>query len=341
MSFTDFLNSIVGIAFFGATLHIGKYPYPSWGGKAVCHLQGTLYPFLAMTTFYILGLLTYERYRAIVVNKRIDQRKAIQSVGLVSVVLLFYSSLPWISQDKIGYNSLKATGAACFCGGGEGKFEQDIIIFINVCFFSITMMAMVYFYGKIYFHIKKIFTSVAVKSSRDEEEAGGGDKVGGGGVGARVRGNIAGAPLHLNTTRLITSVLASLAQTSQQKKKGTPKERKILYQFIVITLFFIGCWAVLATQWLLNSLGGMFIYEPHMDGWTGFGCHLNSALNPFIYGAMNKGLRNAMYDVLPEGLSHWLYQKTYGAPEKAKKERIASTSRVMTDDQSEENEENE
>ena len=98
---------------------------------------------------------------------------------------------------------------------------------------------------------------------------------------------------------------------------------------------------MLATQWLLNTLGGMFIYEPHMDGWSGFGCHLNSALNPFIYGAMNKGLRNAMYDVFPEGLSHWLYKKTYGAPEKAKKERIASTSMVMTDDQSEENEENE
>ena len=294
MSLTDFVNSLLGLFYFGATLALGKYPVGE--GKVFCHLQGTLYPALAMTTFYILGLLTYERYRVIVVNKKIDQKKCLQSVALVFFVLLIYSALPWLTDDKIGNDELKATGAACYCGGGEGKFEHDAILFTNVCLFSITIAVMVSFYAKIYYHIKKVFTSV---KSGDEEEAVG----------------------------------------KKKKKGGTPKEVKILYQFIFITAFFLCCWAALATQWLLNSLGGMFIYEPHLDGLVGFGCHLNSAFNPVIYGAMNKTLRNAMYDVLPETLSHWMYEKTYGKTGHAKNERALSTSMANSDDASGESEE--
>ena len=51
MAVTDFLNSLLGTVMFGITWTQGHYPRQKWAG----HLQGTLYPSLAMTTFYILG----------------------------------------------------------------------------------------------------------------------------------------------------------------------------------------------------------------------------------------------------------------------------------------------
>jgi len=77
-------------------------------------------------------------------------------------------------------------------------------------------------------------------------------------------------------------------------------------------------------MWLLNSLFGVFIYNTHIDGVVGFCCHLNSALNPLIYGIMNKSLRNAMYDMLPEKLGQFLYNKTYGKGDKARIQKTIS-----------------
>jgi len=76
-----------------------------------------------MTTFYILGLLTFERYRMIVINKKIDQKKALKSVLGVYLCLTIWAALPWITNNKFGRDELKANGSACFCGGGEGKVE--------------------------------------------------------------------------------------------------------------------------------------------------------------------------------------------------------------------------
>ena len=141
MSVTDFMNSILGFVYFGLTMAYGKYP---GGGKMwVCHLQGIIYPSLAMTTFYILGLLTYERYRAIVVNKHVNKQRALKSVGVVWTILFIYSGLPWFTSNTFGRDELKATGAACFVGGGEGIFHEDMFIFINVCLFLITTVVMV------------------------------------------------------------------------------------------------------------------------------------------------------------------------------------------------------
>ena len=56
LSITDIGMSLVGVIFFPTNLSSDGV----WGRK-FCHAQGTLYAFLSMTTFFILGLITYDR----------------------------------------------------------------------------------------------------------------------------------------------------------------------------------------------------------------------------------------------------------------------------------------
>ena len=125
-----------------------------------------------MTTFYILGLLTYERYCVLVKNKPINQKKAFTSVAIVYVILCIYSALPWITDNKIGRDELKSNGGAVFVGGGEGVIGHDFVITFNVFLFSIASGVMIYFYARIYFHIKSVFGKMRV-----EPEKGGKKKV--------------------------------------------------------------------------------------------------------------------------------------------------------------------
>ncbi|GMH63660.1 hypothetical protein TL16_g03772 [Triparma laevis f. inornata] len=298
MSMTDWANSLLGFMMFGATYVMGHFPRQAWA----CHLMGFLYPTLAMTTFYILGLLTYERFCVLVKNKPINKKKAYLSVQVVFVLLGIYSALPWITNNAVGRDELKAHGGACFVGGGEGVIEQDWMILFNVVLFMITAAVMIYFYARIYLHIKAIFGKTAARVAPADEQSPGSPPSPGG----------------------------RRDSTTKKKKKEASKETKILYQFIVITAFFLGCWCVLAVVWLVGSLFGVIVYNPHVDGWVGFTCHLNSSCNPLIYGAMNKNLRNAMFDMFPEGLKHILYSKTYGSEVKAS--IMKTTSQHLTDD---------
>ena len=158
--------------------------------------------------------------------------------------------------------------------------------------FATTSGVMIYFYAQIYFHIRRVFGKMANPKVQPAEETAGRKK---------------------------------------KKKKSDGKEKKILMQFIVITMFFLSCWAVLAVSWVLSGFFGVVVYEPHIDGFVGFCCHLNSSANPIVYGAMNKSLRNAMLDIFPKWLRSRMYNMIYGK-KVARAESLKSISTVEEDD---------
>jgi len=111
-------------------------------------------------------------------------------------------------------------------------------------------------------------------------------------------------------------------KAKEKAKESKAKEKAIMVQFIVITMFFLSCWTVLALIWIANIFG-FFVYNQVCDTIVSFGCHSCSMGNPIIYGVMNKKLRNAMFDTLPSWLGDVLYSKTYGK-EKLKTEKVTS-----------------
>ena len=147
-------------------------------------------------------------------------------------------------------NELSATGALCIVQAGFGVIQYDLVVGINVLFFATVLTAMVFWYSKIYFHLKAVFA----KAKNPSED------------------------------------------------KGSNIEGQILIQFLVITLFFLGCWACLAFMWALGTFG-VKIYDEWYETVAQLTCHLNSALNPVIYGVMNKKLRAAMFSVAPKWLA--------------------------------------
>lgn len=100
-------------------------------------------------------------------------------------------------------NELSATGTLCIVQGGFGLIQYDLVVGINVIFFATVLSAMIFWYSKIYFHLKAVFS----KAKNPKED------------------------------------------------KGVNIERQILIQFLVITLFFLGCWACLALMWALATFG--------------------------------------------------------------------------------------
>jgi hypothetical protein len=163
---------------------------------------------------------------------------------------------------------------------------------------------MVYFYAKIYFHIKSIFRNSGVVAPSLPE--------------AKPRKQ-------------------SNGNANQKSKEESTKNREketnaILWQFIIITMFFLGCWSLLAFIWILNSVFGVFVYNSTIDGVIGLSCHLNSAVNPVIYGFMNKKIRNAMFDQLPFGMKDYAYSTMYSNTSTAAKEKMESKHASTVDD---------
>ena len=123
LAITDISMSVAGVVFFGVTTLNDGFP-----GKWFCHLQGTTYPFLAMTTFFVLGIITYDRYKLLIHNRPLYRGDAFRMSGIASLLFLGWGAMPWITNDEIGFDEIKKTGLACFVTGGQGIFKHDIVI---------------------------------------------------------------------------------------------------------------------------------------------------------------------------------------------------------------------
>lgn len=95
MAATDIGMSVIGVIFSSVVVAEGCYP-----GVLPCQIQGIMYPTLAMSTFSILLVLTYERFRKIVENKQFLKRQANKAIlGLVAVVTV-WSMVPVLSGNR-------------------------------------------------------------------------------------------------------------------------------------------------------------------------------------------------------------------------------------------------
>ena len=71
-----------------------------------------------------------------------------------------------------------------------------------------------------------------------------------------------------------------------------------MMQFIVITMFLLSCWLLLAVKWCVALLFNYRFYNAYYDQIGNISCHICSSCNPIIYGVFNLKLRKEMAKVL-------------------------------------------
>ena len=155
LSSCDLICSLNGGIIFSISLALGKFP-----SAIVCALQSVLYPWIACFSFFVLLILTYERYRVMKVQKPLNQKKAKAVTFAAFFLILGWASLPVITDGNFGKIELKAMGGACYCGGGDGEIGADSYVFLNVSYFSVCISAMTWCYYQLYTHIRNVFSKV-------------------------------------------------------------------------------------------------------------------------------------------------------------------------------------
>ena len=160
LSITDIGMSLVGCVFFPVNLSSDGV----WGRK-FCHMQGNLYVFLSCTTFFILGLITYDRYTLLIKNRPLSRHAAIQlSIG-AAVFFFAVGALPWITGNSIGMDSVKSFGLACYADGGLGIAGHDTVVAFLDSVFMVIFWGMVWMYYKIFAHLREVFRNSVDKDS--------------------------------------------------------------------------------------------------------------------------------------------------------------------------------
>ena len=95
MAMTDIGMSIIGVIFPVLVVVTGHYL-----GVLFCQLQGIMYPSLAMSTFSILLVLTYERFRKIVANKQFQKEQANKAIAALVAGVTVWSMVPVLSGNR-------------------------------------------------------------------------------------------------------------------------------------------------------------------------------------------------------------------------------------------------
>ena len=96
LAINDFFNSINGTLCFGLTTLLGHFPRQDW----FCELIGFSYPFFCMNTFFVLAVLTTERYQLLVKGKKMKKKHALNAIYVFYAFNLILSLMPTVTGGR-------------------------------------------------------------------------------------------------------------------------------------------------------------------------------------------------------------------------------------------------
>ena len=152
--------SLVGVIFFPVNLSVdGVY------SRSFCHAQGVLYAFLSMTTFFILGLITFDRYTLLILNRPLNRRWATLIYVIAGLCFITTGLLPTLTENTVGIDTVKSFGLACYQDGGLGVLGHDFIVAFNDSVFLAIFFGMVWMYYRIFSHLQNVFKNAVIENS--------------------------------------------------------------------------------------------------------------------------------------------------------------------------------
>ena len=252
LAVSDFLMSLLGIPFSLASLVTGKWPFNNF----ICQLQGFWILLMCAVSLQTLAVTAVNRYFRVVRSRASYQRifsmkKTKITIAILWVMALF-APLPYVVA---GHEFFFHTGKV-FCAHNAESLYEGYGAYLVLVYVAIPLIIIITCYTRVFIAVRKHNLNFRFRIRQRSTN---------------------------NTTRNNTSLDSSGILSVE--------EVNVTYILLVVVISFLTCWTPVLIIDMIDFINGDWKLKRQVYvSYTCFG-FASTALNPIIYGIMNRSIR--------------------------------------------------
>ena len=252
LAVSDFLMSLLGIPFSLASLMTGKWPFNNF----ICQLQGFWILLMCAVSLQTLAVTAVNRYFRVVRSRASYQRifsmkKTKITIAILWVMALF-APLPYVVA---GHEFFFHTGKV-FCAHNAESLYEGYGAYLVLVYVAIPLIIIITCYTRVFIAVRKHNLNFRFRIRQRSTN---------------------------NTTRNNTSLDSSGILSVE--------EVNVTYILLVVVISFLTCWTPVLIIDMIDFINGDWKLKRQVYvSYTCFG-FASTALNPIIYGIMNRSIR--------------------------------------------------
>ncbi|KAM7440297.1 melatonin receptor [Porites harrisoni] len=252
LAVSDFLMSLLGIPFSLASLMTGKWPFNNF----ICQLQGFWILLMCAVSLQTLAVTAVNRYFRVVRSRASYQRifsmkKTKITIAILWVMALF-APLPYVVA---GHEFFFHTGKV-FCAHNAESLYEGYGAYLVLVYVAIPLIIIITCYTRVFIAVRKHNLNFRFRIRQRSTN---------------------------NTTRNNTSLDSSGILSVE--------EVNVTYILLVVVISFLTCWTPVLIIDMIDFINGDWKLKRQV--YVSYSCFgfASTALNPIIYGIMNRSIR--------------------------------------------------
>ena len=251
LAVSDFLMSLLGIPFSLASLMTGKWPFNNF----ICQLQGFWILLMCAMSLQTLAVTAVNRYFRVVRSRASYQRIFSMKKTKITIAILWvmalFAPLPYVVA---GHEFFFHTGKV-FCAHNAESLYEGYGAYLVLVYVAIPLIIIITCYTRVFIAVRKHNLNFRFR------------------IRQRSTNNTR------NNTSLDSSGVLSV------------EEVNVTYILLVVVISFLTCWTPVLIIDMIDFINGDWKLKRQVYvSYTCFG-FASTALNPIIYGIMNRSIR--------------------------------------------------
>ena len=251
LAVSDFLMSLLGIPFSVASLITGKWPFNNF----ICQLQGFWILLMCAVSLQTLAVTAVNRYFRVVRSRASYQRIFSLKKTKITIAILWimalFAPLPYVVA---GHEFFFHTGKV-FCAHNAESLYEGYGAYLVLVYVAIPLIIIITCYTRVFIAVRKHNLNFRFR------------------IRQRSTNNTR------NNTSLDSSGILSV------------EEVNVTYILLVVVISFLTCWTPVLIIDMIDFINGDWKLKRQVYvSYTCFG-FASTALNPIIYGIMNRSIR--------------------------------------------------
>ena len=252
LAVSDFLMSLLGIPFSLASLMTGKWPFNNF----ICQLQGFWILLMCAVSLQTLAVTAVNRYFRVVRSRASYQRIFSMKTTKITIAILWimalFAPLPYVVA---GHEFFFHTGKV-FCAHNAESLYEGYGAYLVLVYVAIPLIIIITCYTRVFIAVRKHNLNFRFRIRQRSTN---------------------------NTTRNNTSLDSSGILSVE--------EVNVTYILLVVVISFLTCWTPVLIIDMIDFINGDWKLKRQVYvSYTCFG-FASTALNPIIYGIMNRSIR--------------------------------------------------
>ena len=251
LAVSDFLMSLLGIPFSLASLMTGKWPFNNF----ICQLQGFWILLMCAVSLQTLAVTAVNRYFRVVRSRGLYQKIFNMKKTKITIAILWimalFAPLPYVVA---GHEFFFHTGKV-FCAHNAESLYEGYGAYLVLVYVAIPLIIIITCYTRVFIAVRKHNLNFRFR------------------IRQRSTNNTR------NNTSLDSSGVLSV------------EEVNVTYILLVVVISFLTCWTPVLIIDMIDFINGDWKLKRQVYvSYTCFG-FASTALNPIIYGIMNRSIR--------------------------------------------------